>query len=349
MYKQHSKKEIQSHRKDEHFFIAQKFYQKTNDNFKEIRFIHNGLPEIKLNEIDINPYIFNWKFPFYINAMTGGSKQTKKINASLAKISKETGIAMAVGSQNIAINYPELIETFKIVRNINPNGFIMGNISANSNLKEAIKAIKMINANALQIHINVAQEIVMPEGDKSFMWLKNISKIIKNINIPVIIKEVGFGMSKQTISTLKKIGTKYIDISGRGGTNFIQIENERRNDKDYSFLYNWGQSTIESLIESQKYQKEINIFASGGVKNPLDIIKCLRLGAKSVGLSGVILNSLLKNGEYKTIQMINKWKLEIIKIMAVLGAHNIHELRHKDIILSCHLLNYIKQRNLKII
>lgn len=342
----HSLKDIQSHRKDEHFFLAEKFHQNQTNDFDEVRFIHQGLPEIALSEVNLQPDIFNWQYPFYINAMTGGSAQTKKLNAALARIAAATGIAMAVGSESVAIKYHDLCDTFAIVRQYNPHGFIIGNIGAGNNYQAAQQAIKMINADALQIHINAAQEIVMPEGDQQFYWCDNIHNIITQAKIPIIIKEVGLGMSKQTIAKLINLGAQYIDISGRGGTNFIKIENERRSQKEYAFLENWGQSTVESLFESQNYQAKTHILASGGIRNALDIVKCLRLGAHAVGIAGTILHALLHNGENATITMISQWQDEIKHIMALLGAHNLTELRQKDIVISSNLVNYIKQRNL---
>ena len=342
----HSLKDIQSHRKDEHFFLAEKFHQNQTNDFDKIRFIHQGLPEISLNEVNLQPDIFNWQYPFYINAMTGGSAQTKKLNAALARIATATGIAMAVGSESVAIKYHDLCDTFAVVRQYNPHGFIIGNIGAGNDYQAALQAIKMINADALQIHINAAQEIVMPEGDHQFYWRDNIHNIITQTKVPIIIKEVGLGMSKQTIAKLINLGAQYIDISGRGGTNFIKIENERRPQKEYSFLENWGQSTVESLFESQNYQTKTHILASGGIRNALDIVKCLRLGAHAVGIAGTILHSLLHNGENATITIILQWQDEIRHIMALLGAHNLVELRQKDIVISSDLVNYINQRHL---
>ncbi len=342
----HSLKDIQSHRKDEHFFLAEKFHRLQANDFDQIRFIHQGLPEIALTAVNSQPDIFNWQSPFYINAMTGGSAQTKKLNAALARIAAATHIPMAVGSQSVAIKYHDLCDTFAIVRQYNPDGFIIGNVGAGNNVQAAQQAIAMLHADALQIHINAAQEIVMPEGDHEFYWRDNIHDIITQVKVPVIVKEVGFGMSKQTIAQLVDLGAQYIDISGRGGTNFIQIENERRPQKEYAFLENWGQSTVESLLESQAYQTQTHILASGGVRNALDIVKCLRLGAHAVGIAGTILHALLHDGEAATITMISQWQDEIIHIMALLGAHNLTELRHKDIVISNDLVNYIQQRHL---
>ncbi|MBU3851755.1 MAG: type 2 isopentenyl-diphosphate Delta-isomerase [Candidatus Paralactobacillus gallistercoris] len=342
----HSAEMMQSHRKDEHFFLAEKFHHAQTNDFDEIRFIHQSLPESALAAIDLQPDIFNWQWPFYINAMTGGSPQTKKLNAALARIAAATDLPMAVGSQSIAIKYPELQDTFQVVRQYNPHGFVIGNIGAGNDWQAAQQAITMLNADALQIHVNVAQEIVMPEGDQCFYWQDNIRQIVQKSPIPIIVKEVGFGMSKQTIEQLIALGVSYIDVAGRGGTNFIQIENERRSQKEYAFLNNWGQSTVESLLESQPCQTQTHILASGGVRNALDIIKCLRLGAHAVGIAGTILHSLLKNGEAQTISLIQQWQDQLRHLLALLGAHNLNELRHKDIIISEKLLNYLQQRHL---
>ncbi|WP_257610779.1 alpha-hydroxy-acid oxidizing protein, partial [Oenococcus oeni] len=126
--------------------------------------------------------------------------------------------------------------------------------------------------------------------------MENIEAIVNAVNVPVIVKEVGFGMSKETYQSLLNVGVTYVDVSGRGGTNFVDIENERRSNKDMDYLSNWGQSTVESLLESSDFQDKLNVFASGGLRTPLDAVKCLALGAKAVGMSRPFLNQVEQAG-----------------------------------------------------
>ena len=142
----------------------------------------------------------------------------KQINEKLAIVARETGIAMAVGSTHAALRNPNMIETFSIVRKTNPKGTIFSNVGADVPVDKALQAVELLDAQALQIHVNSPQELVMPEGNREFAsWMSNIESIVKRVDVPVIIKEVGFGMSKETLQALYDIGVNYVDVSGRGG------------------------------------------------------------------------------------------------------------------------------------
>ena len=240
-----------SHRKDEHVSLAEKFYQPDKDLFDEVRFINQGLATSSLRDINIASQLgpLQLSAPFYLEAISGGSERTKKLNARLATIANQTGLAMAVGSQSVALSDPSLRDTFEIVRQNNPDGLIFANLGANKTVNDALAAIDMIHADALEIHINAAQELIMPEGDRTFNFKQNISEIVTKVKIPIIIKEVGFGISQETISELLQLGVTAINVSGRGGTNFAMIENFRRHSKDMDYLKDWGLTTIESLLE----------------------------------------------------------------------------------------------------
>lgn len=322
-------------RKDEHVELVQKFFEKDKrSDFDNLKFVYNSFAEMSLNEVDSSTSFAGLKMkqPFFINAMTGGSFNTKAVNEKLAIVSKETGIAMASGSLSAAIKNPDVRDSFEIIRKINDDGLIFANLGAEHSLETAKRAVDILEADALQIHLNVIQELIMPEGDRDFSgWLKNIEKIVEEIDVPVIIKEVGFGMSRETIYQLVNIGAKTIDISGSGGTDFATIENYRREGAEYNYLEGFGQSTVVSLLEAQPFLKSVDIIASGGVRNPLDIVKSLSLGAKGVGLSAFFLNMVLENGVENTIERINSWKDEIKVIMTLLGKKNISELQDADI------------------
>ena len=323
-------------RKDEHVELVQRFYKDGNiSDFDNIRFVYNSLPQMNLEEVDIKTKVagIEMEYPFFINAMTGGSESTKVVNEKLAIVSKETGIAMASGSLSAALKDERVRDSFEIIRKINDDGIIFANIGAEYSLEKANRAIEILDANAIQIHLNVIQELIMPEGDRNFInWISNIEEIINGVDVPVIIKEVGFGMSRQTIKKLYDIGATTIDISGSGGTNFATIENYRREKGEYDYIEGFGQSTVVSLFEAQEFIKDIDIISSGGVRNPLDIVKSLALGAKAVGLSAFFLNTVLENGVENTIEIINSWKEEIKVIMTILGCKNIYELLNTDIL-----------------
>ncbi|EHD1151921.1 type 2 isopentenyl-diphosphate Delta-isomerase, partial [Listeria monocytogenes] len=276
---------------------------------------------------------------------------TKKINAELAEIAREVAIPMAVGSQSAALKNSSLIDTYKIVREINPNGMILANISPEVALQEGLRAIEMLEANALQIHINPAQELVMQEGDRSFShWLTRIEEYVKLSPVPVVVKEVGFGMTRETVKTLADIGVQTVDLAGKGGTNFAQIENDRRRDQAYDFLLDWGISTGQALIDMQHQDApKIAYLASGGIRNPLDIVKALALGADSVGMAGQIIYSLKKEGVTKTIEKLELWKEQLRGLFVLANAKNISELKTTPLIISGELAKWGALREIDLV
>ncbi len=315
-------------RKDDHVKFALNQYD-SHSNFDRIKLKHNSLPTLDLSDIDISTSIngLNLEIPFYINAMSGGSIKTKEINQKLAEVASKTNIAIASGSLSAALKDSSLAHTFSVLREHNRNGLIFANIGAEYNLEKAKEAISILNADVLQIHLNVIQEVVMEEGDREFSsWSKNIKEIVENVDVPVIVKEVGFGMSQKSIKALIDLGVKNIDVSGSGGTNFARIENARRTHNKYDYFNDFGISTVDSLLEAQKYNDEVTIIASGGIKSALDIVKSLVLGAKAVGVAGAILKSVEDDGVDKTVDLINSWISEIKVLMLVLGCRNVQEL-----------------------
>ncbi|MEJ6400604.1 type 2 isopentenyl-diphosphate Delta-isomerase [Nicoliella lavandulae] len=342
-----------SHRKNEHVSLAKKFFQESaSAGFEQLRFIHHGLPEITVKEVDPTTTLFNnqlqMQWPFYIEAMTGGSNETGKLNQQLAQIAHQTGVAMASGSESIALKDPSTANSFTVIRDANPTGIVFANMGAGHSLADAKQVVSLIDANALEVHINVAQEMIMPEGDREFNWIAELTDIVSHAPVPVIIKEVGFGMDQATIKQLvQSVGAKAINISGRGGTNFATIENFRRKHKDLDYLADWGQTTVESLLEAQAFKTDVDLIASGGIKTPLDIAKAIALGANAVGIAGTILNQLIQNGPEKTIEMIKDWQTGLITIMTMLGCRTIQDLQNEKLLLSPELINYIQQRRIK--
>lgn len=318
---------MRSKRKDEHVYWAKNSDYSTND-FSKIKLKYNNLPEMSFDEIDLKARYFNhdFEYPFYINAMTGGSEMTYEINRKLALIAKRFNLAIACGSQQIALDEPETAYSFKVIRDIYPDGFVIGNLSANNGWENIDRAQKMIKANAMQIHINVAQEIIMEEGDRDFRkWSHNINEVVSKASYPVIVKEVGTGIDRINVDKLINLGVKFIDVSGQGGTNFIAIEDSRYN-KRYEYLYEFGISTADSLIENQDNMNKVEIIASGGIRNALDIVKAIALGAKAVGMSGYFLR-LTDLSEEEMFEKVEQLIEDIKKIMLLVGAKTIGELQ----------------------
>lgn len=345
-------------RKDDHIKLAcEQYNAQAESGFEHVRFIPNALPQLALNDVDTSVKVFDettkWDTPLYINAMTGGSKKGENINESLAKVAAKTGLAMASGSLSAALKNPRLAGTFSVIRRFNPNGFVMANVSAGVSAEQAIKAVEILQANALQIHLNAAQELVMSEGDRDFSaWLNNIEAIVRELDsmkVPVVVKETGCGMSARDVLRLKNVGVRAVDVGGRGGTNFVAIENARRGRKsDYEFLDSWGLTTVESLLDIAQCDEilcepcdcadscdsaRMQVFASGGVRTPLDVVRSLRLGASAAGVAGEFLHTLINEGEDALVEQIESWKAQIRVIMALLGCKNIEDLRENSRIL----------------
>ena len=315
---------MSKNRKDEHINIARSFKDKLN-MFDKIKLEGTDLPDLSIDDIDLSTTFLGMKvdYPIYINAMTGGSQKAGEINKFLAKIANYFNLPMVTGSQSIMFKDLSATETFKVIRDTY-NGIIVSNINPNMTLEQAKIAVDTINANALSIHLNVIQELVMTEGDRDFRnWTSNIKEIVQNLSVPVIVKQVGLGLSNQTIAKLKSIGVKHIDVSGSGGTSFIDIESTRSG-RDYSYLNDFSIDTALVLM-NLKNEKDLDIYASGGIRNPLDVIKSLILGAKACGLSKWFLDLTALTFEDAVVK-VESFLIDLKKIMIILGVSKISDL-----------------------
>lgn len=337
-------------RKDDHVRHALEQQAKTiPSQFDGIRFVHHSLNTTDFQTIDIST---EWAghhhaHPFYINGMTGGSAFTKQFNTLLGRVAHETGLAMASGSVSAALKDPTVADSFTTIRQENPHGFVMANLGAHHPLDRAKQAVDLLQADALQIHLNIPQEVVMPEGDRDFSsWLENIKTIVDKVGVPVIVKEVGFGMSRESIALLIQAGVKTIDVSGRGGTNFIQIENERRQHLDFSAISQWGQTTPEALMEAQASMTRAEILASGGIRHYNDILKALALGARAIGISGLFLKYVKEKGVDATVQMVHDWTESLKHLFLLLGCQNLAQVRHADLVLPPDLIHWAEWRGI---
>lgn len=314
-----------------------------------IRFVHQAIPDSCWDSVSLQTQIGELVMgsPFFINAMTGGGgAKTTELNSQLARISREMNIPMAVGSQMAAIKNTEEIETYAIVRKENPNGLIFANLGSEATVDQAKRAVDMLEANALQIHLNVIQELTMPEGDRDFKGaLTRIEQLVNKLHVPVIVKETGFGMSREAAEKLYEINVSAVDVGGFGGTNFAAIENERRHRK-LTYFNDWGIPTAASLIETKRVFSDRNVFASGGIQDALDIVKCLSLGASAVGLAGVILKRLTIEGEQATIDALKEMNEDLTMLMVSLGASTVQDLQHVPLIISGELHHYLSQRGI---
>jgi len=324
-----------SSRKKEHIHLTLKEEIQEPQSLDDVQFVHNCLPEITMEEISLTTSVGGLQLssPIIINAMTGGAKEVTRINEHLAFIARETGLAMAVGSQMAAIKEPELADTYRIVRKINPGGILFANIGSEATPDMAEKAIHMIEANGLQIHLNAVQELVMPEGDRGFKGLlSRIEKIVQTVKVPVIVKEVGFGIGKDQANKLAEIGVAALDVGGKGGTNFARIENNRRNEPMLAFN-DWGISTASSLLEVSAVHDRLSIIASGGIRTAMDVARGIALGARAAGLAAPFLKYAVSDTWEEGVAFVHRLHEELATIMGALGVTTIEQLRKVPVVI----------------
>ncbi len=336
-------------RKIEHIEHTIKLSGNESNPFDDIKFVHQSIPNIDVDNVQINTNVgeLTLSSPIFINAMTGGGgERTLQINRSFAKVAKKYKLPIAVGSQMSAIKDKNQRFTFEVVREENPTGIVIANLGSEATVSQAKEAVKMIAADALQIHLNVVQELVMPEGDRHFSrTIDRIREIVEQLSVPVIVKEVGFGISKETATKLAKIGVKIIDVGGFGGTNFAKIESQRRNDQ-FPLFNNWGITTAASICEVKTSQPLISVIGTGGINTGLDIAKALSLGSSAVGVAGIFLKEFYENGIEGLECTVERLIFELKMVMTALGVKNIADLRSAPLIISGETFHWLKQRGI---
>lgn len=327
-------------RKSEHLRIClEKDVEVGSNGFEDVILIHNALPEVDLEDIDLSTRFLGKRLgcPIIIEAMTGGTEEARGINASLASVAEEMGVGMQVGSQRAAIEDPSLERTFSVVRERAPKALKISNLGAiqlNNGLGvgDCRRAIEMIDADALALHLNPLQEAIQPEGETNFGdLLSKIEELCSKIKKPVIVKEVGCGLSMKASERLVTAGVACLDVAGFGGTSWTRVEGMRgagmRRGLSKSFE-NWGIPTALSLLELSEL--EIPKIASGGIRNGIEAAKALVLGADAVGLALPMLRELDKNGERGLKNYLNTFISELKMTMFLVGAKDVKCLKRKD-------------------
>ncbi|MZQ84380.1 type 2 isopentenyl-diphosphate Delta-isomerase [Paenibacillus sp. 5J-6] len=335
-------------RKMEHVHYALELGQSRQQGLSDIKLVHNCLPETSTDHIALTTEIGDliMSSPILINAMTGGAQETESINRELAIMAREKGMAMAVGSQMSALKNSEVASSYQVVRRENPKGVVFANLGSEATVDQAVRAIEMIEANALQIHLNVMQELIMPEGDRSFVgMLKRIEAIVRQVEVPVIVKEVGFGILKDNAKQLQEIGVRVLDVGGSGGTNFAAIENARR-PAAIEWLNDWGTPTSISLLEALSIYPRGSVIASGGITNALEAAKALALGASAVGMAGAFLKVLREQGTQSLHRFADELHQGLILIMTALGAPTIRDLGQCPVVIMGETAEWCRTRGI---
>jgi isopentenyl-diphosphate delta-isomerase len=311
--------------------------------FENFRFDYDAVPEIDFKEIDTSITLFNKKLsaPLIIGAMTGGTKKAQIINERLALAAEATQIGMALGSQRAMLLNQDAKKSYQ-VKNVAKNlPLLFGNLGAiqlNDDIenKKILELIRLVEADAFYFHLNPLQEVIQnPNGNLNFKnLLKKINDFVKVAPVPVLVKEVGHGLSETTLKKLSKTKIHGIETSGLGGTSWAKVEAIRAKNslsKEAGFKFAlWGVTTVESLIYAKKILKNKTIIASGGIRNGIEIAKSIALGAQACAMSLPFLKAASISTN-KVIELIEQTIHELKIVMFLVGAKNIKELSKKNL------------------
>jgi len=318
-----------------------------SSGFEDVHLVHNSLPEMALDDVDVSTRFFGKKLsaPIVIEAMTGGTEEAAFINAQLARAAESLGVALGVGSQRAAIENPALAYTYEVVREEAPSAFILANLGVSQlvegyGVREAQMAVDMVDADALAVHLNPLQEAIQPEGDRVFTGaLSKMSELTAQMSVPVVAKETGAGITSEVALRLEDAGFDGIDVAGAGGTSWAGVEALRARDSADSYyarlgevFWDWGISTVASVVEVRN-STELTLIASGGVRSGIDIAKALVLGADVVGLAYPLLKPATEGAD-RVIGLLEELIGQLKTAMFLTGSRDLFELRERPAVIT---------------
>jgi isopentenyl-diphosphate delta-isomerase len=314
-------------------------FDQLTTGLEQYRFVHEALPELNLADIDLSTSLFgkSLRVPLLISSMTGGTERAYIINQTLATAAQEAGIAMGLGSMRAALEEPSLAESFLVVRKVAPDVLLFANLGAvqlnyGYGLDHCRQAVDMVQADALFLHFNALQEALQPEGNTRFAGLlSKIEAVCKNLEVPVVAKEVGWGISEETARRLADAGVAAIDVAGAGGTSWSQVEMYRADTETRrrvaATFRDWGIPTALSIQMVQRGAPQVPIIASGGLRNGLDIAKTIALGARLGGIAGPFLKAAVVSTK-EVLKTVEVTVQELQTSMFCIGVANLDELRN---------------------
>ena len=331
-------------RKKEHLEICldtESVTSASGTGLSRYRFVHNALPELDIDEIDLSTTFLGKRLqaPILISSMTGGFDLARKVNRNLAAAAQSLGLAMGVGSQRVAIEEPSAADSFE-VRDVAPDILLFGNLGAvqlnyGYTVEHCRRAVSMIGADALILHLNVLQEAVQPEGNRNFKGLgEKIAAVCRDLEVPVIAKEVGNGISVDAAIRLQRAGVKALDVAGYGGTSWSAVEAQRavkQGKRPDTAFAAWGIPTEEALVSVRQALPDIQLIASGGVRSGVDIAKAIALGA-DLGAFGQPLLAAALESSAKVVEFIAGVIHELKVSMLCVGAVDLTALRKAPLV-----------------
>jgi isopentenyl-diphosphate delta-isomerase len=339
-------KDKTSIRKKEHLELCLtddvKFKSKTN-GFEKYEFIHCAITEVELDKINFETKLFKKKinYPFLISCMTGGTTEAEDINTKLAVVAQDLNIPIGIGSQRQALENKSHHGSYKTIRKNAPAIPVFGNIGA----AEIVKLPKLdiiqnlvdqIEADAMVVHLNPLQELLQKEGEPNFKGLlEKLKKLVKVLDVPILVKEVGAGISKQSAKKLLEVGVKGIDVAGSGGTSWAGVEIFRNIESKMDDFWDWGIPTSHCLREVKKLKKSYKfvLIGSGGINSAIDAAKAFALGADIVGSARTILQTLNKYGVEGVKNLVRDWFDFVRSVMFLTGSKSISDLQRDKLIL----------------
>lgn len=354
-----------SSRKLDHVRIASRASAENSglSGFGDVILIHRALPELRSADLDLRADFLghHLNYPLLITGMTGGHPQVRQINANLAATAQKLGIAMGVGSQRAAIEDATLADSFRVARENAPDILMIGNLGiaqliGGYGLAEARAALAMIDAQALAIHLNAAQEALQPEGDTDFSGgLEHISRMASGLGVPIMVKETGCGIAREEAMLIERAGAQAVDSSGLGGTSFAIIERVRQQEAntggamldssdDNAWTDVWGIPTVASVVELRR-NTSLQVVASGGIRNGLDAARAIALGATVVALGRPLVVAAQESAaavEATLLRLISELRLA----MFLTGSRTVADLREADLIIMGRSRNWLEARGI---
>ncbi|MGQ9478555.1 MAG: type 2 isopentenyl-diphosphate Delta-isomerase [Thermoproteota archaeon] len=347
-------------RKADHIRIAltRDVSSRVSTGFEDVELIHNPVCEINFNEIDTSVEVMGkrLRLPLIIEALTGGTREAKRINMGLAEVAESEGIGMEVGSVRAALENPEVSDTYSVVRDRAPTTLIISNIGAvqlaDKDLEYAMDAMRLVKADSLAIHFNKLQEAIMPEGEPVFKgYGSNIVELSRRLGDRLCIKETGAGFSCEAARLAKSWGVRWIDVAGVGGTSWYAVEYYRareRSDEKSSLLgglfWDWGVPTAVSVAESKTCAPELGVIASGGIRTGIDAAKAIALGASCVGIARPFLDSFMRGGVEEARRLVKSFELALRLTMFLVGSRSIRELSSVPIVVRGRTAEWLERR-----
>lgn len=330
-------------------------------HLEDVSFVHNAAPEIALEEVDLASKLFGKPVsaPLLISAMTGGHPETRRINENLALAAAELRLGMCVGSQRAALEDPALAGTFRVVRDASKEIPVIANLGAAQLLAKGgsaagIRAVDMLDADALAVHLNPLQELVQPGGDSNYRGVvKAIKSLTKAVSVPVLVKETGCGISREVAGRLLESGAAAIEVAGVGGTSWSAVEHYNAHSQGDELkagvaetFWDWGIPTAMSICEVASLGGGFTLIASGGIKSGLDVAKSLALGADAAGIARPLLVPAFIGGKEVRVQLDRV--IRELRVAAMLvGAKRVSDLQKSKVVITGKLMEWLSERKIR--